>query len=419
MRLPATTMMAVICAVAMLTMMPLGSASADSVQTRKWEIHDLPFPACFDYYIYGNEMTLSMDDDETLHICASWYDGMAFGSSSDWNLVNISNLIEELDMHIDYMRFAVDGAGNTHFVAMTYFETIVYGTNSNQSWVVEVIDDISMTGGWSSVPRPKILVDDNGAVHLCYHSKAEGHELRYATNSGGDWEITSIEQALNSSSTYALALGPDGSPHIAYYNYDTDELRHVTRDGGTWAVESVDDQLILYSVTIDVTDDDHAHIAYCGYIPPENPWDTWSVVRYAEEGDAGWSLSSIEGSWFNSFSGVSGQLDQEGNFHMSYCDVEEMDLVYATNEVGVFQKQRVDAVDFVGSGSALLLDSKGDVHIAYVNETSCTAKYAFGAETSSSSQSGDDEGMDLFLVVAAVSLGATGVGAFLIIRWKP
>ena len=394
--------------------------SAGDTDLTQWEIHELPFPSYDNSYSTNLDVAISADG--TQYFFTEWYEGFAFGDG-EWNLVDLSDTIDGLDLHLDYISYAVDGGGNIHFVAQTYLDKIVYGTDAGGEWTTVTVDNIGMTGGgWSYVPKPKILVDDQGSAHLCYHNMDDGHELRYATNAQGNWTSWSIGNALNSSSNYEIELDASGVPHIIYWNYDTLQLLHVTQDGDEWTVEPVttaDSDSYARLFALDVSEDGRAHVLYGLSVSPPHEIYSWTGMYCAVESEAGWEETLIEGKWSESYgyADASGQLDSNGVLHVCYSDSYDSDLIYANNMTGTFEKQRVDSVDHVGLTNALTVDSDDNVHIAYLNETSKTAKYAFGNATAISSTA--DGGEDLFPVVTAVTLAATGVAAVAIVAWRP
>jgi hypothetical protein len=69
-------------------------------------------------------------------------------------------------------------------------------------------------------------------------------------------------------------------------------------------------------------------------------------------------------------------LDSLGNPHISYSDNTNMDLIYARWTGSEWSVETVDSTGIVGGHSSLALDSLGNPHISYQDETNYDLKYA-------------------------------------------
>ncbi|HHT9106708.1 MAG TPA: carboxypeptidase regulatory-like domain-containing protein, partial [Candidatus Wujingus californicus] len=75
-------------------------------------------------------------------------------------------------------------------------------------------------------------------------------------------------------------------------------------------------------------------------------------------------------------------LDSSGNAHISYWDVTNGDLKYATNASGSWVTTTVDSAGNVGQYTSIALDSSGKAHISYYDATFRKLKYATNASGS-------------------------------------
>jgi hypothetical protein len=69
-------------------------------------------------------------------------------------------------------------------------------------------------------------------------------------------------------------------------------------------------------------------------------------------------------------------LDDSDKVHISYYDVTDQDLKYATNKSGSWVTTTVDAAGDVGSYASIATDSNNAVYISYYDATNKDLKYA-------------------------------------------
>ena len=69
-------------------------------------------------------------------------------------------------------------------------------------------------------------------------------------------------------------------------------------------------------------------------------------------------------------------LDSDDDVHISYWDVTNDDLKYATNQSGSWVTKAVDSNGNVGTQTSLAIDSDDNVHISYYGATNGDLKYA-------------------------------------------
>lgn len=103
-----------------------------------------------------------------------------------------------------------------------------------------------------------LAVDAGGVLHVAYYDRTEGR-LKYATNSGGLWKASVVDEEGNTGLYTSIAIGPDGNPHIAYMMADgtvspdpmpRTALKYASARNqspatpGDWAVQVIDSKLI-------------------------------------------------------------------------------------------------------------------------------------------------------------------------------
>jgi len=103
----------------------------------------------------------------------------------------------------------------------------------------------------------------------------------------------------------------------------------------------------------------------------------YTVAAYDEAGnesafstescsDTSWAFSIIDSSSFIVGDDSAIAVDSTGAIHIGYHDDSQDDLKYATNKSGAWVSETVDSYADVGGRTAIALDSKDFVHLAYV-----------------------------------------------------
>jgi hypothetical protein len=208
-------------------------------------------------------------------------------------------------------------------------------------------------------------------------------------------QVQIVDVLGNGGNDCALALDPNGNPHISYNDGNHSGLKYASWDGSKWEIQVVDaggvtgDDGIWNSLSIDASG--NPHISYCAF--DEN---RYGYLKYAWCNGTGWSTQTVdpEGSgWFTSLA-----LDSEGNPHISYYGYYS--LQYASWNGTKWDIQVVDPGRFayddslisIGWHSSLTLDSNDNPHISYYHKTNGDLKYANWNGTGWNVQTVDSEG---------------------------
>lgn len=144
--------------------------------------------------------------------------------------------------------------------------------------------------GWDST----IAIGPDGTVRAAgidpvQFGSEEGVEY-YELGQDG-WEIESIGTGpIAYEFNVALAVRPDGQPALTYYDTATSELRYATRTGDTWSIETVDadgDVGRYSSLAFDTAGT--PHVAYY-----ELQTNSGGAIRYATLTADGWTVETID-----------------------------------------------------------------------------------------------------------------------------
>jgi fibronectin type 3 domain-containing protein len=298
----------------------------------------------------GSGSSLEVDPSDRVHI--SYMDATlgavkyASNASGVWSVTTVDHVGTN-----GLTSLALDNAGRAH---ISYHDSsdgsLCYITNA--PWRLEMVDDYGISGYYSSM-----ALDGQGNAHIAYLYISEDlseRNLRYATNAGGDWDITVVDRAGKVGWRPSLALDADGRAHISYYDHDNTALKYATNAGGSWTNRTVDesgDSGWYSSIAVDANG--KVHIGY---------YDG-SGLRYAENTLGTWTIGTLQA---QSGQYCSIALDGEEKVHLSYRDFEGK-LGYATNALGYWLFQQIDPSSY-GSvqETSLALDPLGWVHIAYM-----------------------------------------------------
>jgi len=254
-----------------------------------------------------------------------------------------------------------------------------------------------------------IALDGSDAPHIGF----VGDGVRYAHKDGVAWDYEYVDAALDLVYDTSLALDSGGTPHISYWNSDTNEVRYAVRVssggncgvGGEWNCETVASSE-PGETALAIDSSDTPHLAYSGSlnyavksagswaIEPIEPYvgqfssigldssgnpstsyydATHSDLKYAAWNGSGWDVEWV------ATAGESGrysslELDAGDNPHVSYS--ASGDLKYATENGGSWSSETVDSAGEVGSYNSLALDGDGDAHVSYFDDTNDDLKYA-------------------------------------------
>lgn len=236
-----------------------------------------------------------------------------------------------------------------------------------------------------------VLVPDAPLAHEGGGDRAGGEAIPAADRSpdlepvdpcpkGGLWERSAIAVGLgtNAGDTYdpALALDPQGMPHVSFYNCNQGKL-HYASLGTTWSIEEVaqtgSPNWHWWSALV-IDGNGQPHVAYhqsgCNVMVATRPLTktTWDVTKL--EG-AGATLSLA--------------LDGAGKLHLAYTvtgsnETTPGEIKLTSNVSGAWQNPGTKVGD--GHYTSLSVDEKGKHHLAWYETAGQKLRYATDASGS-------------------------------------
>jgi hypothetical protein len=187
-------------------------------------------------------------------------------------------------------------------------------------------------------------LDSKDHPHIVY---SELRGLRYASWNGASWDIQRISYHGYLPS---LALDSQNNPHISYYETGQG-LMYAFLNGTNWNTEIVTENVEEDTQSaIDLDSNNMPHISY------SRGW----VMMYASKFESSWNIQTVDSNGLNGFSSLA--IDSSGNSHISY--ISTAGLKYASLNSGFWSVQIVDS-NTGNSYPYLVFDSKGSPHICY------------------------------------------------------
>jgi hypothetical protein len=336
---------------------------------------------------------------------------------------------------------ALDANGGLHLAYYDWYEKhLCYANEKDGPWVREIVDQDGDIGHYSA-----LAIDLSGAAHIVYDKEASRSSIaaRYATNASGAWVAENIAEGTDVGSFPAISLASDGTPHATY---DVPgEIRLARKNGGAWETQPLPDAKpyrrasglgfdssgvlhVIYhgndaddrlrhawgdydaltfetipgtfyagdtlAMTIDAGDVIHFtfqdHVA-AGTVYGNNAGGAWTVaslaggypVFIAAEATEQVAISlgalgiyqKVEGTFYQNYfdrgfvvadTGIA--YDSSGYLHVAYVESTFQSLRYAENTTGAWREEV--PVEVVGDGAqsiSITIDTEGFAHIIYFN----------------------------------------------------
>jgi hypothetical protein len=224
---------------------------------------------------------------------------------------------------------------------------------------------------FGSFANPSVAIGSDGSQHLAYYDWYGGF-LWYATDASGSWVSRLIDDNGDMGHYSAIALDPNGFVHIAY----TQELsrepiacRYATNTGGQFETEVIAAGTGLGSFpSIAVNSQGVPFVTYNDL--------QMSEVRIAQRTDSGWASLALEhGRPYNRSSGVA--IDTTDALHVAYrANHGTLHLRYAAGNFDDLTSEIVDDTVTIGDSTSIAVDDADAPHIAYFNADSFETLYA-------------------------------------------
>jgi hypothetical protein len=233
-------------------------------------------------------------------------------------------------------------------------DSTVNDRGAADKWLIELVDK-GFVGEYTSH-----VLGSNDKAHIVYFDYIHG-DLKHATPGPDGWIIERVDQDGTVGQYLSIAKGDGGLIHTSYRDQGKNRLKMAVFDGDRWSIEVVDVQpFASLDTSIFVDTFGTVYISYYnfseGYLKlAVRDTDQWKI----EIIDDGQKLSNAVGG----FSSL--KVDSRGRIHISYIDSVNGLLKYALKEDGIWSIEIADDSEFVSNFTSLALDKGGNPHISY------------------------------------------------------
>ena len=225
-----------------------------------------------------------------------------------------------------------------------------------------------------------IAIDSNDALHISYYDDTND-DLKYATCSSGcttasNWDKVSVDSTGDVGYYTSIAIDSNDALHISYNDDTSDDLRYATCSSGcttasNWDIGTVDTTGNVGRFTsIAIDSNDAVHISYMDLTNYDLKYATCSSGCTTA---SNWDKVSIDTTGIVGYY-TSIAIDSNDALHISYYESTNDDLKYATCSSGCttasnWDKVSVDTTGNVGYYTSIAIDSNDAVHISYLDFT--------------------------------------------------
>ncbi|MFC1543770.1 hypothetical protein ACFL4Y_00760 [Gemmatimonadota bacterium] len=236
------------------------------------------------------------------------------------------------------------------------------GPSDESSWVTTVVSG-------SVGPRYNaIALGSDGHPRIAFIDIFT-ETLGYARFDGSSWTVETVPGTAQADEGAAIVFDSSDHPHIAWQSLGG--IRYAYHDGAAWTVEVVENTVVGArnpSVDIALDASESPAISFYG-------GDLFGLKFATRSGVATWTISTPDADLYAGFHGTSLLFDASGDPMISYYEYSSSALRMVTWD-GSWSMEEVDNSGAVGQYSSMVLDGTGRPHIAYLDETNGTVRYA-------------------------------------------
>ena len=271
-----------------------------------------------------------------------------------------------------YTSIDLDSKNYAHISYYDSSNGVKHTTNAGDSWSTEVVDPEG--GGYTS-----IALDSNDIAHISYLVSSDGWFLYYATNETGSWVAAEADFGSQGSirgNNTSIAIGTNGIVNISCAQGfgDFPFATHVFQSADVWNFFEVGTGEYA-SLALDGSNFSHMSFYHLD--------DGINELNYATNAIFGrWGIPRDVDTTGNVGPYSSIAINQQDNtVHISYLDVDNNFLKYATHELPInpdtiWDIVEVDDVGNTDLDSSIAIDTSEAVHISYHDSSTGVLKYA-------------------------------------------
>ena len=282
-----------------------------------------------------------------------------------------------------WSSIGVDSDGNIAMIHGNYYweklrETHWNGTGweseyISENWTAWLDDDLEVQGAW----------DSNGVAHAVHaYWTTPLREVLHTYWNGTGWETETVTSNVGQADYVAIAVGPNGYPHIVYVDGGYDDvgggspwgLIYAVWNGVSWDIGPIDAGSEPYtepSITVD--SNNKPHISYI-YRNLNVPLGEYPELWYGEKTGVSWTLVPIRTDIVCGKNDII--MDSNDKPHIVFSDYTNDCLVYEEKTGSSWSETYFDCVNEPLSPS-IILDDNDHPHFAYIIDAPFNANLAY------------------------------------------
>jgi hypothetical protein len=227
-------------------------------------------------------------------------------------------------------------------------------TGTKDKWIIEIVEK-GFVGEYTSH-----VLESRDKVHIAYFDYING-DLKHAESGPDGWIIERVDQEGTVGQYLSIARDEGGKRYISYRDQGKNRLKMAVFDGNRWNCEVVDNEpFASIDTSICVDAPGKVYISYYNF--------SEGYLKLAVRDNGQWKIEIVDDGQKRSnavggFSSV--KVDSRGRIHISYIDSVNGLLKYAVKEDNTWNIEVADDSEFVSTFTSLALDKEGNPYISY------------------------------------------------------
>lgn len=221
-------------------------------------------------------------------------------------------------------------------------------------WIIEIVEK-GFVGEYAS-----LVLGSKDKVHIVYFDYIHG-DLKHAEKGPDGWEIKRIDHEGTVGQYISITKNAGGDIYVTYRDHGKNRLKMAVFHGNGWNFEQVDTEpFASLDTSIFVDAAGKVYISYHNFmkgylklaVRDKDQWKTEIVDEGQEKSNTIGGFSSVK-------------VDSRGRIHISYLDSVHGFLKYAVKENDTWNIEVADDCEFVGNFTSIALDKEGNPYISY------------------------------------------------------
>lgn len=287
-------------------------------------------------------------------------------AESAWNIQNVQTVGA-----LGASSLALDSNDNPHIAYLRYFKNdyynpanLTYASWNGSAWETQTLE---------SGEFPSLVLDSFNNPSICYiYSTQRSSYLKCTSWTGSNWNNQTVDLSYVgsfSSGINSLAMDSNNNPHIIYSEQSdlNTTLKYASWTGSNWSIQTIDSESPssdFYGASISLDSNNYPHVVYGeGNMIYGTAFNNESNVKYAEWNGQSWNIQTV---FLNVSSFGNVALDSMGYPHFTY--IVGSSLKYASWDGSTWSTQNVDSNHLISDSSFLALDRQNNPHISYYED---------------------------------------------------